>query len=42
MLAERIVPVMRDAGAELMVMEHDKPADALRFITQSYATAVKF
>jgi len=39
---ERIVPAMRDAGAELMVMEHDKPADALRFITRSYATAVKF
>lgn len=39
---DRIVPAMHDAGVDLMVMEHDKPADALRFITRSYATTVKF
>ena len=37
-----ITPAMRDAGVELMVMEHDKPADALRFITRSYAATVQF
>lgn len=37
-----IAPAMRSAGADLMVLEHDKPADALRFITRSVATASTF
>ena len=38
----RITPAMKAAGADLMVLEHDKPADALRFITRSFAAASKF
>ena len=39
---DRIAPAMKAAGADLMVLEHDKPADALRFITRSFAAAAKF
>ena len=39
---DKIVPAMRSAGAELMVLEHDNPSDAMRFATRSFTTASAF
>jgi sugar phosphate isomerase/epimerase len=39
---DAIVPAMRSAGLDLMVLEHDNPSDAARFATRSFTTASAF
>lgn len=39
---DSIVPAMRSAGVDLMVLEHDNPSDAARFATRSFTTASAF